>query len=158
MKKVLIVYHTQSSNTEAMAKAVYEGAKAAGAQAVLKKAVDANAEDVLGCDIIAIGTPNYFGYMAGMVKDFFDRVWATIRDKVASKPYVTFGSKGGGGSQAVDSVDRICDGLKMIKAFVGPLATRQPTAEILAECRELGSKMAKLDKVIPVQKVEEPKL
>ncbi len=158
MKKILIVYHSQSGNTEAMAKAVYEGAAAAGAQAVLKKAVDANAADILGCDIIAIGTPSYFGYMAGMVKDFFDRVWASIRDKVGNKPYVTFGSKGGGGSQAVDSVDRICDGLKMIKAFTGPLATRQPAPEMLAECRELGKKLAKLDKVVPSQKIEEPKL
>ncbi len=158
MKKILIIYHTQSGNTEAMAKAIYEAATSAGAQAVLKKAVDANAADILSCDIVAIGTPNYFGYMAGMVKDFFDRVWATIRDKVGNKPYVTFGSKGGGGSQAVDSVNSICDGLKMIKALSGPLATRQPTPEILAECRELGKKMAKLDKVVPSQKVEEPRL
>jgi flavorubredoxin len=158
VKKILIVYHSQSSNTEAMAKAVSEGATAAGAKVVLKKAVDANAEDIMGCDIVAIGTPNYFGYMAGMVKDFFDRVWATIREKVGDKPYVTFGSRGGGGSQAVDSVDKICDGLKMIKALPGPLATRKPTPEILVECQELGKKMAKLEKVERPKGVEEPRL
>ncbi len=138
MKKVLIVYHSQSGNTEAMAKAVSEGAGTAGATVTLKRAVDANAEDILGCDIVALGPPSSFGYMAGMVKDFFDRVWATIRDKVGDKPYVAFGSKGGGGSQALDSVERICDGLKMIRAFEGVLATRKPTEEALVECRELG--------------------
>jgi flavorubredoxin len=147
MKKVLIIYHSQSGNTEAMAKAVSEGANAAGAAVVLKRAVDANAEDILGCDIVAIGTPSYFGYMAGLVKDFFDRTWATIRDKVGNKPYVTFGSKGGGGAQALDSVERICDGIKMSKVFEGVLATREPTAEDLAECRELGRKVARLEKM-----------
>jgi flavorubredoxin len=158
MKKVLIVYHTQSGNTEAMARAVSEGASGAGATVILKKAVDACVEDILNCDIVAIGTPNYFGYMAGMVKDFFDRVWATIRDKVGNKPYVTFGSKGGGGSQALDSVERICNGLNMIKVLEGILATRQPTAEDLAACQELGKKIASLEKVEGPAKIEEPRL
>jgi len=158
MKKVLLIYHSQSGNTEAMAKAVYEGAQAAGSKVVLKKAAEANADDILGCDILVIGTPNYFGYMSGMVKDFFDRVWATIREKVGNKPYVTFGSKGGGGSQGTDSVDKICDGLKMVKVLAGPLATRKPTEEILAECRELGEKIARLEKVEPIKGVEEPRL
>jgi flavorubredoxin len=141
-----------------MAKAVAEGAKTAGANVVLKKAVEANAEDILGCDIVAIGTPSYFGYMAGMVKDYFDRVWATIREKVGDKPYVTFGSRGGGGSQAVDSVDKICDGLRMIKALPGPLAVRKPTPEIITECQELGRQMARLEKVEKSLRVEEPRL
>jgi flavorubredoxin len=158
LKKVLIVYHSQSGNTEAMAKAVSEGANAAGAAVVLKMATDANADDILGCDIVAIGTPNYFGYMAGLVKDFFDRVWATIREKVENKPYVTFGSKGGGGAQALDSVERICDSLKMIKAFEGVLTTRNPTEETLAECRELGKRLARLEKIERPQRIEEPRL
>jgi flavorubredoxin len=158
MKKVLIVYHSQSGNTEATAKAVSEGAKAANATVVLKRAVDANVEDILGCDIVAIGTPNYFGYMAGLVKDFFDRVWATIRDKVGNKPYITFGSKGGGGSQALESVERICDRIGMIKAFESVLATREPTEEVLAECRELGKKLARLEQIEKTPKIEEPRL
>lgn len=158
MKKVLIVYHSQSGNTEAMAKAVSEGAKAAGASVILKKAVDANIEDILSCDIVAIGTPNYFGYMAGLVKDFFDRVWATVRDKVGNKPYVTFGSKGGGGSQGLESVDRICDRMGMIKAFESVIATREPTKELLADCKETGKKLAQLEKIEKASKVEEPRL
>ena len=158
MKKVLVIYNSQSGNTEAMAKAVAEGARGAGATVVLKKAVDADAADILGCDIVAIGTPSYFGYMAGMVKDFFDRVWATIRDKVGNKPYVAFGSKGGGGAQAIESVERICDGLKMIKASEGVLATRKPTDEALAECKALGKKLAVLEKVETPLQIQEPRL
>jgi multimeric flavodoxin WrbA len=157
MKNVLIVFHTQSGNTEAMAKAVAEGARAGGAIVTLKKAVDANAQDILACELLAIGTPNYFGYMSGMVKDFFDRSWATIREKVGDKPYVTFGSKGGGGAQALESVTNICDGLNMIKA-ADVIATRTPNPEVIAECKELGKKIAKLEKVVKSKKMEEPKL
>jgi flavorubredoxin len=158
MNKILIVYHSQSGNTESMAKAISEGAKTAGATVILKRASDANAEDILSCDILVIGTPNYFGYMSGMVKDFFDRTWSTIRDKAGNKPYITFGSKGGGGAQGIESVERICDGLKMIKAMEGVLATRKPTEENLAECKELGKKLARLDKIEKQQKIEEPRL
>jgi flavorubredoxin len=158
MAKVLIVYHTQSGNTEAMARAVYEGAVSAGATVVLKKAPEANAEDVLSADIVAIGTPNYFGYMAGMIKDFFDRVWGTIRDKVAAKPYVVFGSKGGGGAQAMESVERICDGLKMTRAADSLMATRQPTPEVLGQCRELGKKLAQPSKMEKPKGTPEPRL
>jgi len=158
MAKVLVIYSSQSGNTEAMAKAVAEGAKAAGAAVVLKKATDANADDVMACDVIAIGTPNYFGYMSGLVKDFFDRAWIVIREKVADKPYCTFGSKGGGGAQALESVERICDGLKMRKVADGLMATRQPTPEVLTQCKDLGKKLAKPEKLDKSAGVKEPRL
>ncbi len=76
MGKVLIVYHTQSGNTGAMAKAVAEGAKSvAGTQVVLKLALDASLEDLLSCEAVAFGSPEYFGYMAGAMKDFFDKTF-----------------------------------------------------------------------------------
>ena len=144
MKNLLIVYHSQSGNTEAMAKAIAEGAKAAGANVTLKKAVEANDADILNCDAVAIGTPNYFSYMAGMVKDFFDRVWATVREKMADKPYVVFGSYGGGGTVAIGTVEHICDGLKMKRICEAVSAQREPKAENLAACKELGKKMAEM--------------
>ena len=142
MKTLLIVYHSQSGNTEAMAKAIAAGAGAAGAKVDLKKAVDANAADLLGCDAVAIGTPNYFSYMAGMVKDFFDRAWPTVREKMAGKPYVAFGSYGGGGTVAIETVERICDGLKMKRICEAVSAQREPSAESLEACKALGKKIA----------------
>lgn len=73
-EKILIIHHSQSGNTEAMAKAVSEGANIVNAPVVLKRDVYTNSEDILGCDIMAISTLIYIGYMAGLVKDFFDRV------------------------------------------------------------------------------------
>src|SRR3972149_5029476 len=110
MKKILVIYHSQTGNTEAMAKAIAEGGKGAGATVTLKKAADADVNDLLNCDAVVIGTPNYFSYMAGMVKDFFDRVWGPVGGQMENKPYVVFGSYGGGQLPAIEGVERICEG------------------------------------------------
>ena len=157
MSKILVIYYSRSGNTEQMAKAVAEGAKAGGANVVLKKAVEANAKDLLECDIVAFGTPNYFGYMCGMVKDYFDRVWVTIREKVGGKPYATFGSKGGGGAEGIASIEKICNDLRMKKIIEGVLATRKPTQEVLTQCRDFGMKLAHPES-IGLLKVDEPRL
>jgi len=143
MKKVLIIYHSQTGNTGAMAKAVAEGASAAGATVIMKKAAEANDKDILDCDAVAFGTPNYFSYMAGMVKDFFDRAWPTVREKMADKPYAAFGSYGGGGMPAIESVEKICDNMSMKRIYDSLGIQREPTDENLADCKELGKKLAR---------------
>jgi len=88
MARVLIVYHTLSGNTEKMAKAFEEGAQSVqGTEAVIKKAFDATLEDLLGCDAIAFGSADYFSYISGALKDFFDRTYYPSQDKVTGKPY-----------------------------------------------------------------------
>ena len=144
MAKLLIVYHSQSGNTEAMATAIAEGASSAGATVVLKTAADTTGEDLLNCDVVATGTPNYFSYMAGAMKDFFDRAWPTIRGKVANKPFVAFCSSGGGGRQALDSVERICNSIGLSKVLEGIIATGKPSAKVFDDCKELGKKLAQL--------------
>ncbi len=144
MAKVLIIYHSQSGNTGKMAQAVYDGALSAGATVSLKKAADANADDLLGCDAIIMGTPNYFSYEAGMIKDFFDRNFFAMKGKVDGKPYATFGSHGNGGVKAIESLNKLCDNLGLKKAVESVAALREPSSEVLSECRGLGSKMSLL--------------
>jgi len=144
MAKLLIVYHSQSGNSEAMAKAFYEGARSSGATVSLKKAVDTTSDDLIGCDAIAIGTPNYFSYMAGAIKDLFDRTYYTVHGRAEGKPYVLFGSHGGGGGKALDSVERICDALQFRKAFDNVLANGYPSPDVFEQCRGLGIKLAQL--------------
>ena len=142
MAKVLIIYHSQSGNTEKMAQAVYEGALSAGATVSMKLVADANADDLLNCDVVIMGTANYFSYMAGMMKDFFDRNHFTLKGKVDGKPYATFGSHGNGGAVAIESLDKLCDNVGLKKAVETVAALREPSSEVLSECKGLGSKMA----------------
>lgn len=143
MSTILIIYHSQTGHTEQMAGAVAEGARAIEeTTVVLKKAGDATLADLLAADGLAIGTPENFGYMSGMVKDFFDRTYNAAQDKVFRKPYVVFISAGNDGTGALRAIERIASGYKLKRVY-DPVIARGPIIEdILAQCRELGGTIA----------------
>ncbi len=146
MPRILIVYHSQTGNTERMARAVAEGAGSIeNTEVVLKKAVDATVEDLFSADGIAIGTPENFGYMSGMVKDFFDRTFYPSQqqaERVFRKPYVVFISAGNDGTGALTSIERIALGYKFKKVFDPVISRKKLTADVLEQCRELGKILA----------------
>ena len=70
---VLVTYHSVSGNTEKMAQAVAEGAKAvSGTSVVLKRVGEVIGDDLLSSDAVIVGSPVYVGNMSGQVKTFFD--------------------------------------------------------------------------------------
>lgn len=70
---VLVAYYSATGSVEAMARAVADGAAAVPGTTVSLRSVDAvTREDLLAADGILIGTPVYFGNMAGPVKHFID--------------------------------------------------------------------------------------
>ena len=83
MKKMvllLVLYHSQDfGNTEAMAEAVAEGAQTAGAEVTLintnKKRLDI--EEFRDFDVVAFGSPDYWGYIAGGLKIFVDDLYCS---------------------------------------------------------------------------------
>jgi multimeric flavodoxin WrbA len=143
MITILVVYHSQTGNTEKMARAVAAGAGAIEEVAVVcKRAGEATLDDLLKADGLAIGTPENVGYMSGMVKDFFDRTYYPAQDKVFRKPYVIFISAGNDGTGALKAIERIALGYKF-KSVYHPVIARGPvTPEVLAQCRELGGVLA----------------
>lgn len=143
MTKILIVYHSQTGHTRQMAQAVAEGAKAIEhTEVVLKKANDATLDDLLTCNGLAIGTPENFGYMSGMIKDFFDRTYNDAQDKVFRKPYVVFISAGNDGTGALRAIERIALGYKFKSIFAPVIAKGKITEEIIEQCREMGGTLA----------------
>jgi len=80
-KKLLILYHSQGGTMEQLAQRFARGARhEEDVETVCKPAAKATLEDLLQCAGIAIGSPEYFGTMAGMIKDFFDRTYEDARD------------------------------------------------------------------------------
>ncbi len=126
-----------------MAEAVCEGAKTIDdVEVVLKKAADATLADLLTCDGLAVGTPENFGYMSGMIKDFFDRTYGGAQDKVFRKPFVVFVSAGNDGTGAIRAIERIALGYKFKTVFHPVIAKGDITDDILDQCRELGATLA----------------
>lgn len=127
-----------------MAEAVAAGVVSEGSAAVLKKACDCAEAELIECDGLVLASPEYFGYMAGAIKDFFDRTYEKLREhpKVTKKPYCIVVSAGNDGQGAVMQIERICKGYRF-KGVQKPIISKGVvTQEVLAACTELGRIMA----------------
>ncbi len=143
MKTLLIVYHTGGVKTARMAEAVARGARGEnGVQVAVKRCADAGADDVLAADGLILGTPENFGYMSGMMKDFLERVFYACEGKVNGRPWALFVGAGQDGAGAVTSVERIVAGLRLQKVHEPIVGLGELTPDILAGCEELGAAFA----------------
>ena len=102
MGKILVIYHSQQfGNTKALAEALAEGARETGAEVGLINTNERRItlEEFLAADAIALGTPDYFSYLAGTIKSFFDDLylWDQAGKPVKGKRAALFFSHGGGG-------------------------------------------------------------
>ena len=141
MKKVLIVYYSLGGNTKLAAEAVAEGIRESGAEPILKTGLEAGIEDLLNCDGLVVGSPDYFSYMAGGLKDFFDRTYYPTKEKVDDKPYVAFLTCGGGG-KAIKSVEEMCKRFKLRKMSEPLIIKGEPEATAKEKLKALGRTFA----------------
>jgi multimeric flavodoxin WrbA len=150
VKTLLIVYHTGGVKTALMAQAVERGARAALAEAeaeaevrvLTRRCAEAGPEDVLAADGIALGTPENFGYMSGMMKDFLERVFYACEGKVEGRPWALFVGAGQDGAGAVSSVERIVTGLRLRRAAEPVIGLKELTPEVIERCERLGATLA----------------
>ena len=144
MANVLIVYHSMSGNTRAAAEAVAEGVrKVPGAEPIVLEALNAGTDDLLSCDALAVGTPDYFSYMAGGLKDFFDRTFYPTEGRVTDKPTGIFVTHGGGG-KAVESVKSICRTFKFRIACKPVIVLNHPDEPARQQLQEMGELLGKM--------------
>ena len=138
MIEVLVLYYSRSGKTEGLAKAVAEGVSSvAEATASMKRVDYATVNDFISCNAVAFGSPNYFGYMAGLMKDFFDKAWS-IRDKVIGKPASAFTSGGGSNNSALLSLERLIVAFKLEKITEGVVSQGVPSPADLEASKKLG--------------------
>ena len=128
-----------------MARKAAQGARSMdGVEMSLKKASDATLQDLTACDGLVIASPEYFGYMAGMVKDFFDRTYVEARGKkeIFKKPYAVLISAGNDGTGALSHIERICLGYQFKKVLAPVVAKGVVDQGVLDRCEELGKTIA----------------
>ena len=145
MKNFLIVYHSQSGNTQRMAQAVQNGANdkdIEGVEVRMLSALDASPSDLLWANGLILGTPENFGYMSGALKDFFDRTFYAVEGKIAPLPYSVFISAGNDGSGALRSIERIANGYPFISVQPALICKGAPSSCDLQRCSEMGQALA----------------
>ncbi len=160
--KILVAYYSKTGHTEALAKAVVEGAKRAGhADVTIKRVAEVKCAELLAADALIVGSPVYWSNMAGEVKNFFDR-WTIdcqvmppafpMRDKVGAA-FVTGGEVSSGKEIALLTILAAMIGNRMIVLSEGQaLGATATTGEgklpldekELKEGRDLGERVARV--------------
>ena len=142
-KHLLIIAHSQSGRTKAMADAVLAGSQQE--PAVITKYLlpsATNLSDLLWTNGLIFGTPENFGTMSGMLKDFFDRTFYPAEPYELNLPYQIFVSSSNDGTGAVRDIRRIAKGYPF-KEVGDPLICRGDLdKKDLKACQDLGMSMA----------------
>ena len=110
-KRLLIISHSQSGRTQVMAESIWTGCKRE--PAVITRFLhpnEANLSDLLWANGLIFGTPENFGTMSGMLKDFFDRTFYPSEPYKLNLPYLIFISSSNDGTGAVRDIRRIAKG------------------------------------------------
>lgn len=145
MKTLLVVYHSRSGGAAALAEAAIDGARAATegtVEVVVRDALVATVDDVLGADALLLGTPENFGALSGALKHFLETIYHPCLERTQGRPYALFVKAGNDGRGACTSVERIVTGLRW-RAVQAPLVVvGEVAAADLERARELGMTLA----------------
>jgi len=147
---LLIVWHSRTGGSEALARAAAEGA----ATARLIAASDVAADDLRAAGGYLFVGPENLAALSGAMKEMFDRFYYPCLGKLEGRPYATIICAGSDGEGAQRQLDRIATGWRL-KRVADPVIvnTAAQTAEAilapkmipearLAEVRELGAALA----------------
>ncbi len=113
---LLIVYQSTTGGTAQMAQAACRGAiRAAGVQVRRLRAHEAGPADLLEAQGYLFATPENLAAVAGLMKDFFDRSYYPVLERISGRPYALMVCAGSDGSNAVRQVERIATGWRLRK-------------------------------------------
>ncbi|MCR4767404.1 MAG: flavodoxin [Saccharofermentans sp.] len=137
MSKVAVVYWSGTGNTEAMAKAVEEGIKGAGAEATLLTSAEFNASKVADFDAIAFGCPAMGAEV--LEESEFDPMFTGVESSLKDKKIALFGSYGWGDGEWMRNWEDRCKAAGAVLATESVMANNDPDADAVAACKALGA-------------------
>lgn len=154
MAKGLVIYYSRSGNTEKMAKIIAEAMNNEGLDTDCKSVDKVKAQQLLDYDAVVIGSPTYYGHMAGPTKQLIDDM-VGFHGKLDGKIGGAFSSSAniGGGNET--TIMGIIEAL-LIAGFVvqgdpqgdhyGPVSIGKPDDRVEKQCQRRGRRLAQLTK------------
>ncbi|MBY0343423.1 MAG: NAD(P)H-dependent oxidoreductase [Sphingomonadales bacterium] len=149
--RLLILWHSRTGASEALARAAAEGA---GDAAWLAAAGEAEPAMWLAADGYIFCCPENLGTMTGLMKEAFDRAYYPLLGKVEGRPYATLIAAGSDGEGAQRQIDRIVTGWRLKRVappMIVNLAAQTPEAiaapktvpdAALVQARDTGAALA----------------
>ena len=154
MAKGIVVYYSRSGNTKEMAELVAKSMNDAGLKTDCKSVEKVKADDLLGYDAIVIGSPTYYGHMAGPIKELIDETVA-FHGGLDGKVGAAFSSAGniGGGNET--TIMGIIEAMLIAGLTIqgdpqgdhyGPVSIGKPDDRVREQCWRRGRRIAELTK------------
>ena len=141
MKKTAVIYWSGTGNTEAMANAVAEGMREAGAECAVWTPADVGADAVKELDAAALGCPAMGA--EELEETEFAPMFDAVKSALAGKSVGLFGSYGwGDGEWMREWAERVRNDGAVLVNDEGLIANETPDDAALADCKDLGAKLA----------------
>lgn len=136
MSNVAIVYWSGTGNTEAMANAISEGAKGAGAKVDMFTASEFDASKVSDYSAIAFGCPSMG---AEQLEDMeFEPMWEGVKNELNGVKVFLFGSYGWGDGEWMRTWESTAP-CNVLETYI---CNETPGEAEVAACNAMGAKMA----------------
>ncbi|MHC4557083.1 MAG: flavodoxin family protein [Planctomycetota bacterium] len=152
MAKAIVIYYSRSGNTKKMAEIIAKSMNEANLPTECKSVGEVNAENLLNYDAIVVGSPTYYGHMAGPIKQLFDDI-VSFHGKLDGKVGAAFTSAAniGGGNET--TIMGIIEAMLIAGCLVqgdpqgdhyGPVSIGKPDERVERQCKRRGRRIAEL--------------
>jgi len=154
MAKGLVVYYSRSGNTEKMAEIIADAMNEAELPTDCKAVSDVKIDDLLAADAIVVGSPTYYGHMAGSIKQMFDDS-VSRHGRLDGKVGAAFSSAaniaGGNETTVMGIIEAMLIHGMVVQGdpqgdHYGPVAIGAPDERASQQCRRRGQRVAELTK------------
>ena len=137
MSKIAVVYWSGTGNTEAMANAVSDGAKGAGADVSVFTAADFSSDKMNDFDAIAFGCPSMG---AEELEDTeFEPMFDSCKAQLSGKNIGLFGSYGWGDGEWMRNWADACKGSGANLVCEPVICNEAPDDDAVTACKNLGA-------------------
>ena len=154
MAKGIVVYYSRSGNTQEMAEIIAQAMNDAGLSTVYKTVDQVAADDLPEYDAIVLGSPCYYGQMAGSLKHLIDELvgrHGQLNGKVGAAFSSSANSGGGSETTILGILEAMLIAGMVVQgdpqgAHYGPLSIGRPDDKIKQQCIRRGQRVAELTK------------
>ena len=140
MKKTAVVYWSGTGNTQAMAEAVAEGMKSAGAEVALLTPDQVKGAELALYDAIAFSCPAMGSEVLEEME--FQPMFDACKRSLGGKSAALFGSYGWGDGEWMRSWEKDCGDAGINLVCESVICCDAPDEQILESCRAVGKKLA----------------
>ena len=156
MAKAIVVYYSRSGNTKEMAEIMTKAMNEADLPTDCKSVSDITPEEIFSYDTIVIGSPTYYGQMAGPVKSLIDDL-VSRHGQLDGKIGAAFSSSAniGGGNET--TIMGIIEAMLISGMIVqgdpqgdhyGPVSIGKPDKRVEKQCIRRGQRIAQLTRKV----------